>query len=111
VFVTEKFGWNRYSSFDNMQVLLFYELGMTMLIQARKREFEDLTPNEHRLIVKPKGTCLRGNTSYDVFIVKIGLPVRARREPKWNQFLLVVKSHRCKRANMEILCANSTHRR
>ena len=78
VFVTEKFGWNRYNSFDNMQVR------------------HEMTPNENRLTVTPKGTSLCGNTSYDGLIVKIGLPVRARREPKWNQFLLVVKSHRAK---------------
>ena len=30
----------------------------------------------------PKGTSLRGNTSYDVQLVKIGPPVQARRDPK-----------------------------
>jgi len=31
-----KFGWNWYSSFDNMQVSLFYELGLKMPIHAPK---------------------------------------------------------------------------
>jgi len=31
-----KFGWNRYSSFDNMQVLIFCKLGLKMPIHAPK---------------------------------------------------------------------------
>jgi len=34
-----KFGWNRYSSFDNMQVLLFRELGLKTPIHAPKMFF------------------------------------------------------------------------
>jgi len=30
-----------------------------------------------------KGISLRGNTSYDVQIIKIGPPVRTRRDPKY----------------------------
>ena len=29
-----KFGWNRCSSFDNMQIVIFRELGLKMLIHA-----------------------------------------------------------------------------
>jgi len=31
-----KFGWNRHSSLDNMQVLIFCELGLEMPIHALK---------------------------------------------------------------------------
>jgi len=31
VFITAKFGWNQYSSFDNMQVSIFCELGLKTL--------------------------------------------------------------------------------
>ena len=40
-----KFGWNRYSSFDNMQVLVFRDLGLKTPIHAPKiGVLGDLTP-------------------------------------------------------------------
>jgi len=40
-----KFGWNRYSSFDNMQVLVFRDLGLKTPIHVPKiGVFWDLTP-------------------------------------------------------------------
>ena len=64
-----KFGWNRYSSFDNMQVLLFRDLGLKMPIHAPKiGVFGGFDPLNGEAISSrpPKGTSLRGNTSYDV---------------------------------------------
>ena len=39
-----KFGWNRWSSFDNMPVLIFCEFGLNMPIHAPKCFLGDLTP-------------------------------------------------------------------
>ena len=36
-FVTEKFGWNQWSSFDNMQVLIFCALGLKCLFTPTNR--------------------------------------------------------------------------
>jgi len=46
VFITlSKFGWNRYSSFDNKQVFTFYNLSLKMPIHAPKIGFlGDMTP-------------------------------------------------------------------
>jgi len=55
-----------------------------MPIHAPKYGFlGDFTPKTGSSMNEtPKGTSLGGNTSYDVYIVKIGPLVWARREPK-----------------------------
>ena len=52
-----KFGWNRYSSFDNMQVLLFRDLGLKIPIHAPKiRIFGGFDPLNGELSHRdPKG--------------------------------------------------------
>ena len=79
-----KFGCNRCSNFDSMQILLFCALSLKMPIHAPKIEvLWDFTPKMGSSMNETqKGTSLGGNTSYDVQIVKIGPRVRARREPK-----------------------------
>ena len=71
-----KFGCNQYSSFDDMLILLFYELGLKM------RFLGIWHPNGTSLIATLQGTSWRGNTSYDLLLVTIGPPVRARGKPK-----------------------------
>jgi len=62
-----KFGWNRYSSFDNMQLLLFRDLGFKTPIHAPKIGFlGDLTPKWRAVIATPKRHFLCGSASYDV---------------------------------------------
>ena len=59
------FGWNGYSSFDDMQVVIFCELGLKAPILA------------------PKGTSLVGKKSYDLSVVNICPPVRLVRVANW----------------------------
>ena len=65
-----KFGWNRCSSFDNMQVLVFRDLGLETPIHAPKIGFLGIWPHKWGAISLrlPKGTSLCRNTSYDVRI-------------------------------------------
>ena len=81
-----KFGCNRRSNFDNMQILIFCALSSKMPIHAPKLGgLGDFTTKMGSSIKQtPKGTSLGGNSSHDVQIVKIGPRVRARREPKNN---------------------------
>jgi len=67
-----------------MQSLILCALSLKMPIYAPKIDvLRDFTPKMGSSINEtPKGTSLGGNTSYDVYIVKIGPLVRARREPK-----------------------------
>jgi len=39
-----KFGWNRCSGFDNMQVLIFNQFGLKMPIHAQHGDFEEILP-------------------------------------------------------------------
>ena len=67
-----KLRWNRCGSFDNMQVLIFYDLGLkTPLCAPKISGFGgDLTPKWGALSSRlPKGTSLRGNTSRFVSIL------------------------------------------
>ena len=75
-----KFGCNRCSNFDSMQILIFCTLSLKMLIHAPKiRGFGGFYPqNGDQYERDPqKAFRLGENTSYDVQIVKIG-PACAR---------------------------------
>jgi len=63
-----KFGSNRRSNFDSMQILIFCSLSLKMLIHAPKiGVFEDFTPKMGSSMNEtPKGTYLGGSRSYDV---------------------------------------------
>ena len=68
----EKFGWNRWNSFDNIQVLVFCALGLKMPIHSPKWIFWWIWPTKLNAVLTwpPEGTFLCGNTSYDVWIIK-----------------------------------------
>ena len=64
-----KFGVNRCSNFDSMQILIFCTLSLKMPIHATKiRCFGGILPPKCGAVWTrpPKGTSLGGNTSYDV---------------------------------------------
>jgi len=63
-----KFGSNRCISFNNMQVLIFCELGLKTPIHAHKMEMWEIWPTKWRTVSSrpPKGISLRGSTSCDV---------------------------------------------
>ena len=84
VYDCAKFGCNRRSNFDSMQILMFCTLSLKMPIHDPKiGVWGNFTPKiESSMNKTPKGKSLGGNASYDVQIVKIGLRVRAWREPK-----------------------------
>jgi len=80
VFITAKFGWNRCSSFDNMQVLLFNKSSLKMFIDASNGVFflgGGISPPKWGAVTSGplKGISLYRSTSYDVEIVKIRPPV------------------------------------
>jgi len=54
VYHCAKIGWNRCSSFDNMQLLIFNEFGLKMLIHAPKMEvLVNLTPKYWAAFLRP----------------------------------------------------------
>jgi len=63
-----KFGCNRCSNFDSMQILIFCTLSLKMPIHAPNiGVFGDFTPKVGSSMNEtPKGTSLGGSTSYDV---------------------------------------------
>jgi len=44
VFITAKFGWNRCSSFDNVQVLVFCDFGLKTPMHAFLMGFGGISP-------------------------------------------------------------------
>ena len=69
-----KFGWNRHSSFDNMQILIFCEFGMkTPIHDPKMGVFGGCDPLNGRLSHRdpPKGTNGCRNTSYEPLSAKI----------------------------------------
>ena len=63
-----KFGWNRWSSFDNMQVLIFNVFGLKMPIHAPNGGFWGILSHKWRAVISqpPKGISLCRNTSYGI---------------------------------------------
>ena len=69
-----KFGCNRRSNFHSMQILIFCTLSLKMPIHAPNIGFFGgfYPQNGGSINETPKGTSMGENTSYDVYIVKIG---------------------------------------
>jgi len=76
-----KFGWNRYSNFDNMQVLHFATQDWKRLSRP-KIGVLGIWPPKWGVIATPKGTSLRGTSQVTYRSSKSVRHVRTRRDPK-----------------------------
>ena len=64
-----KFGWNRHSTFENMQMLIFINYGLKMPIHCLKMEVEGFNPlNGSSLIATPKRHLLAKKWSQAMYI-------------------------------------------
>jgi len=78
-----KLGWNRSNSFDNASFITLRVRFENAYLRPQNGVLGYLTPKLAEVSLRPpKSTSLRGNTSCDVLIVKIGPLVRAVREQR-----------------------------